>query len=94
MQENSAIKELYSITIKQTNTTEEYKELLVSYNELKEEYLKTLNQEQQKQQFTLSKLAIDMSEELNLQLFGEGFRLGVKLINEVYNNENKIEEYQ
>ena len=87
MAKKKVTKDLYGSILEEMTSTEKYQELLSAYAEMKEDFEKDLTEEQKKQLLVLSDLSVDMNEELNFQVFCEGFGLAVKLMNEVYYKE-------
>ena len=89
-----AIKDLYYRTLEDIRNTAQYTKMLVKYEELKQKLDEELSEEQKSQFVVLADLAVDMSEELNRQVFEEGFALGIRIATEVYYREDtKQSEY-
>lgn len=90
MPKKKAIKDLYSRILEDITNTLEYNRLVDKYSKLKQDFDKELSEEKKKQLLILSDLSVDMNEELNRQIFEEGFGLGIRIVTEVYYKEDTI----
>ena len=91
MEQDSVIMELYEKVEQEKNNSSEYTLILQEFNELREKFDSTINEEQQKKLQTLFYLNNEMSVIEFKEYFKEGFSKGVKLMTEVLCKEKEKE---